>query len=152
MIPRDHAAYHEAGHAVIAAMLRIPVARVTIRPQGDSGGRTEIEEACFLAAPVDDRVMVYLAGVWGELMIPGGSPEDLAGGGTDLHAAQALACLDGPEWRAYLQARMVEVGGLIHQDHAERALHALAGMLMERTEVAIATDTEAAEILIHLRP
>lgn len=69
-ILRDIAAYHEAGHAVAAALLGMRVGLITIRPNGKEGGHTEIEPTDFEAAPVDDRVVVYLAGNAGAWLNP----------------------------------------------------------------------------------
>ncbi|HEY2960346.1 MAG TPA: hypothetical protein VGM21_19395, partial [Actinomycetota bacterium] len=41
---------------------------------------------------------------------------------------------------------------LLHQEHTQRAVHTLAGMLLEREEVNAYTEPEVAKLLIHLRP
>jgi hypothetical protein len=46
-------------------MLGLRVGRVTIRPEGEVGGRTVIERADARAMSVEDRVMVCLAGQTG---------------------------------------------------------------------------------------
>jgi ATP-dependent Zn protease len=60
---RISTAYHEAGHAVVAWALGLPVAEVAIGKDGDdSAGRTNIEGTDD-HLPLFDRVVVYLAGI-----------------------------------------------------------------------------------------
>jgi ATP-dependent Zn protease len=65
-MPSDYrvgTAYHEAGHAVVAWALGLPVAEVAIGKDGDdSAGRTAIE-GTDAHLPVFDRIVVYLAGL-----------------------------------------------------------------------------------------
>jgi len=155
MIPRDIAAYHEAGHAVAAAMLQVRVGRVTIRPEGENSGHTELEAAAHNAMPVSDQVAVLLAGQVGTWMNPafdGNAAHPGCGG--DLEAVYALLGDDGPtafEDPRY-KAGVRRAIDLLGQDRAKRAVHQLAAILLERTELVVTTDTEAAKILIHLHP
>jgi len=147
-------AYHEAGHAVAAALLGIPVARISIRPDGHDDGRVSVELAYLETTSVDDRVKLYLAGIWGAWMDP--SCQDpvaaLEGAATDYRAALALLCdLDESERDSHLQARGLEIGELLRQDHAQHAVHVLAGMLLEREELDAYTDIDVSRLLVRLR-
>jgi len=53
------AAYHEAGHAVVALALRLRVARVEIFE--DHAGRTDVEPTEHL--PIEDRIAICVAGM-----------------------------------------------------------------------------------------
>src|SRR5256885_2180453 len=55
------AAYHEAGHAVVAWALGLPVGRIAINDDGPPAGTTEIGSTEHL--PATDRLAVCLAGV-----------------------------------------------------------------------------------------
>jgi hypothetical protein len=146
-LSREHAAYHEAGHAVAAALLGIRVGRITIRPEGDNGGHTELEPRDFEAAPVDDRVTVLLAGAWGGWLDPafdGNAAHPGAKG--DLEAIRTL--LGGRPDLADAGRRLAE---LVHHERAEPAVHALAATLLEREDVNASTDVDVARILVRLR-
>jgi len=65
---------------------------------------------------------------------------------------ELVADLDDPGWDAYLRAQGHEFSDLVAGASAERAVHALAGMLLEREELVITADIEAAKILIRLHP
>ena len=149
-VARDVAAYHEAGHAVAAAMLGIPVMAVSIRPDGDEAGRVLLE---LDAAPVADRVVVLLAGQVGTWMRPAFDGDVTHPGcKRDLEVvARLLGSADPFTDPRYLAASR-RVADLLHQERASRAVHALAAMLLEREEIAIAADVEAAELLASLRP
>jgi hypothetical protein len=153
MIPSDLAAYHEAGHAVAAAMLNIPVARISIRPDGDEGGRTTIERADFDAAPLEHRIMTLLAGQVGTWMNPAfdgnGTHPGCRGDLDIIYALLGVASVDAladPRWQA-ASSRLIE---LFHQDRAERAVHQLATILLEREEVDAYAEVDIAKLLVHL--
>lgn len=156
MIPSNIAAYHEAGHAVVAATLGMRVERVTIRPEGEHGGRTEIDHADFMAASVDDRVMVHLAGNAGTWLNPAAYDASAVYQGTrdDLDAIYALLGGELPDelLAAQFDATGKRLAELLHQEHTQRAVHTLAGILLEREEVNAYTEPEVAKLLIHLRP
>jgi hypothetical protein len=156
MILSNIAAYHEAGHAVVAATLGMRVGRVTIRPEGEHGGRTEIEHVDFMAASVDDRIMVHLAGNAGTWLTPAAYDVSAVYQGTrdDLDAIYALLGSELPDElvAAQFDATGKRLADLLHQERTESAIHALAGMLLEREEVNAYTEPEVAKLLIHLHP
>jgi hypothetical protein len=155
-VPRDIRAYHEAGHAVVAAMLGLRVGRVTIRPEGEVGGRMVIDCADARAMPMEARLMVCLAGSVGTWVGPAADDSSAVWQGMsgDLDAIYALLGVDSSKALADPRVRsaMERLADLIYQEPAEPAIHALASMLMEREELVIAADTEAARLLVSLRP
>jgi hypothetical protein len=59
-------AYHEAGHAVVAAALGYPVEFVEVRGKYDSDGRMQPTPEAYLDAPIADRLAIKLAGAAAE--------------------------------------------------------------------------------------
>jgi cell division protease FtsH len=94
-------AYHEAGHAVLAARLphADPVHKVTILPAGVALGATEqvpeIERQIHTRAELDDALAVRLGGRAAEELVFG---EMSTGGADDLVSASALARRMVQEW------------------------------------------------------
>ncbi len=155
-ISRDIAAYHEAGHAVVAALLGMRVGRITIRFEGETGGCIEIEPVDFEAAPVEHRVMVRFAGSAGTWIGPATTDRSAVWQGMrgDLDAISALLGVTSAEMFADPRFRSASerVTNLIFQERTKRAVHTLAGMLLEREEVNGYTDSGVSRLLISLQP
>jgi hypothetical protein len=60
LVPLAGAAYHEAGHAVVALALGLKVARVEIFPD-DYSGATDAHDANRL--PIEDQIAICLGGI-----------------------------------------------------------------------------------------
>lgn len=82
-------AWHEAGHAVIATSLGLPVRYVTLRPQGGMAGHVLYRDRRRL--PWRDTGTVYLAGIAAEQMLTTDRADLIHGGLTDLHNARRVA-------------------------------------------------------------
>ena len=54
-------AYHEAGHAVVAWALGLPIGNVYVRKMGEGDGGAQI--ACVYTLSFVDRIAVCLAGI-----------------------------------------------------------------------------------------
>ena len=70
-------AFHEAGHAVVALALGLPIARVEIFQEDYSGGTdVDVEEAAHL--PIEDQIAICVAGKAAEQLFNAPSSHELA--------------------------------------------------------------------------
>jgi Bacterial RNA polymerase, alpha chain C terminal domain len=114
---REFLAFHEAGHAVMAAMLRRPIRRASIREQHGLTGYVDYEQASAMIAEIRDEhrplvetdALILLAGRAAECERTLGSP--LSHASLDRQNARALlgALEDSEEvvmnWMRYLLVR-----------------------------------------------
>ncbi len=85
---RRHVAIHEAGHAAVALVLGLEIARVSIRGQGTTGGVTELAiPSVSTLADIERRVLVLLAGRAAN-MAAGAAPD--TGATSDISEATRL--------------------------------------------------------------
>jgi cell division protease FtsH len=90
---RKRVAYHEAGHAVIAKLLKTgTVEKVTILPRGDALGVTYVTQSedkkLHLRSELENRIQMLFGGRCAELVIFG---EASSGAGSDLKEASRIA-------------------------------------------------------------
>jgi hypothetical protein len=89
--PRTRTAFHEAGHAVLSAALSDVPAYVSIRPEGNTLGRSGARLSSWPAA----RVQVHLAGFAAEHLVTGRRPRQL-----DKELTFAIVARGDPKLRA----------------------------------------------------
>lgn len=135
---RKRIAWHEAGHAVTAWVQGFTVVLVSIRPEGESFGRSEHTPTgdCSIDSERHRENIVAMGGWAAEL----DSGEMLHGMSYDR---ADLSCLAGraPEGRFEMELGSAEEDAVrIVRSNLERVAR-LAGVLLERTEL-----TDAAEI------
>ena len=144
--PRDQAAYHEAGHAVAAYLLRRSFTRVSIVPDDDTlghvkyrgyaaGFRPDLEITLRVRERLEAAVMTSLAGVEAQRVYePTAAPED-CGGESDYRAAIDLASYVSPdpeELGAYLEWLRLRVAGIFKLPVHWAATRAVAEALLVR--------------------
>jgi len=130
-------AIHEAGHAVAALALGIPVHGVTIRSDRDSHGCTRIADEGSLEA----RAIVRLAGPIALAMH--GLPA--SGCGRDLREARALAAELDTDTDRLLDELRTRTCALLFDRDRSRELGAVTLALLERDTL---TGTELASALL----
>jgi hypothetical protein len=90
MDPADYlrgAAYHEAGHAVVAFALKLCVFSIVLREQGEGNSETKIKTADHLS--LTDQIAVLAAGKAAELAFNSPLP-DYAGDGDSVKALNLI--------------------------------------------------------------
>jgi len=90
-------AYHEAGHAVVAAYLEnsAPISTITIVPRGESLGMTthsERENVSLTRGTIEDKIAIFTAGRVAESLIFG-DKAITAGASNDIEQATKLATM-----------------------------------------------------------
>jgi ATP-dependent Zn protease len=129
-IPRRRAAtaFHEAGHAVVAFHLRMPVRDVSILASGDAEGRVlhyafpswfqpDIETGARAEKLIADRVLIALAGREAERRFSG--RYNNAGASHDMAAAAELAMhvnSSAEATEAYLASLQIRARDLVSGD------------------------------------
>ena len=119
-------AYHEAGHAVVAWALGLPIGNVYVRKMGEGDGGAQI--ACVYTLSFVDRLAVCLAGIQAAFVFNAQQPEGM--GGRDIGMVMNLlsgtcethGAMLRDQGRARASHLLVE-----HRDHvtrlAERLIH-----------------------------
>ncbi|WP_437954772.1 hypothetical protein WME76_24725 [Sorangium sp. So ce119] len=105
----ERTAIHEAGHAVLSCLLRVPFRRVTIKPRGDSAGRGVGTPWPFLFRPdlpgqgprvarrLEAEIMVLFGGYLAEVERYGGEPAEWGWSGDREQIADLGLYLAGPQ-------------------------------------------------------
>ena len=139
---REFLAFHEAGHAVMAALLRRPIRRASIREKHGLTGYVDYEQASAMIAGLRDEhrplietdVLILLAGRAAECERTLGSP--LSHASLDRQNARALlAALEDSEevvmgWMRYL---LVRAQSMLQREWPY--VHAVAHALMQDEEL-----------------
>lgn len=74
-------AYHEAGHAVMCVVYRIPLRKVTVKPRGETGGVVNMWRRTWQRDDMTLRIIIRCAGLAAESVHYGESPETMSVGG-----------------------------------------------------------------------
>lgn len=149
-------AYHEAGHAVAAYLLRKTFCYVTIRPNGVFEGymmhgqpgnalQNGWDEERIGRSALERDILISLAGGVVNLLLTG--KRDHLGSYTDLHHALDLAegvCGSPKECRAYVNWLFVRCEGMVKSPPNWHAVEVLAGELLKREKIPY---REAREII-----
>lgn len=148
----EQTAYHEAGHAVAAYVLRRRFSKVTIVEHEDSVGsmtlppsywsgfNPDVDQSRGSRARIEKEIMVLLAGEiavdihtgredWGEVVTYLGS---------DLHTASDLAdyvTTSSDESEAFLNWLIIRTRNMLSLPHWSDAVNALAAALIEHGEI-----------------
>jgi cell division protease FtsH len=145
-------AVHEAGHAVIAVHLGVPVSAVSVIKNGGSGGSmvSDVDTACMDRQTVEDLVTVALAGRAADLELLGRSD---AGASSDLALATRL--LFDARFRSGLFDQLLtfelDVTRLHELDHSTRAvLEKRLQTLMQRARDLVLEKRAVIEALANL--
>lgn len=133
---RTLTAYHEAGHAVAAYLLRKRFRYVTIRQDGDYEGhmrhpRSEAYEQARSRAALERDIMVSLAGGAAIRVLTG--RQDRIGAWCDRHKAMELAeetCGSRRECEAFVSWLSTRVEGMLRSQANWHAVETLAEELM----------------------
>jgi hypothetical protein len=142
-------AHHEAGHAVLAAVLHVPFAYVTIEPDKTSFGhvttlwsdgfRPDIKGDLRTRAKVEAHAIVSLAGPAAEARFAGGVV--VAGGDIDRsHAVGFATWLSGTpeETEAFVQLWEIQARQRVSQDWIWSAIEAVAKELLVQRRLGAA--------------
>ena len=141
-------AYHEAGHAVAACVMRHRFTRVTIEPEEDTLGKVNCARVPTYAPDVDretstrvqteKRVIVYLAGLIAEQTAAGCAFRGPGLSGDDLQKAYSYAghmCGDDAETEAYVAWLWERTRLLVTFEPNWTVVEALASELMKRKTI-----------------
>ena len=119
-------AYHEAGHAVVAWALGLPIGNIYVRKMGEGDGGAPI--ACVYTLSFVDRLAVCLAGIQAAFVFNAQQPEGM--GGRDIGMVMNLLSGTCETHGAMLRDRgRARASHLLveHRDHvmrlAERLIH-----------------------------
>jgi len=77
MIDTERCAYHEAGHAVVACLFRLPLQRVTIKPWRSRRGETKLRRLTWTWADAPVRIQMRSGGFAAECIHFGEDPETM---------------------------------------------------------------------------
>jgi ATP-dependent Zn protease len=119
------AAYHEAGHAVVASALGLSVERIEIGINGDDAkGATDVRDAAGL--PLVDRLAICAAGIEAQKIFEAPTHDD-AGLGDYGKMFELLDDFDDAERRTFIEAGHQRACELVrlHPHAVERVARAL---------------------------
>jgi ATP-dependent Zn protease len=144
-------AYHEAGHAVAAVVMKIPLKRVTIVPEGDSSGTATLQEPSTRVRKqlnyglsegpcakdtIERRVVFVLAGDAAEKKLLR-SCTDQVNNESDLRTAEELVqqiCHSDEEYHAYFSLLLTRT--LVLVDRNWSPIENVASALLERSTLS----------------
>jgi len=144
---KEKTAFHEAGHAVAAYLLRKKFRYVTIRSNGMFEGyvmhgqpgsnlQDEWEDERIRRSALERDILISLAGGVVNLLLTG--KRDHLGSYTDLHHALDLAdhvCGSKKECTAYVNWLFVRCEGMVKSPPNWHAVETLAGELLKREKI-----------------
>jgi ATP-dependent Zn protease len=132
------AAYHEAGHAVVALALGRAVHGVSILPDRENAGLCEFRKPVFRPSEdwLEREILIALAGLAAEARFTGAYAWD--GAARDVQYAHSLAVQRAGERRAErLERRLLsKVEHLLARPEHWRAVELIAAELMRRGEIS----------------
>ena len=136
----ERTAIHEAGHAVLSCMLRVPFRRVTIKPHGDTAGRVvcppwpsalrpDLSFGPRVARRLEAEIMVLFGGYLAEVERFGGEPAEWGWSADREQIADLVLYLAGPEAQRAVDELRDRARGYIRA--AWPAVEAVAQKLLE---------------------
>lgn len=137
---RERTAVHEAGHAVLCCVLRVPFRRVTIKPRGDSAGRVvgrawpasfrpDVSFGPHVARRLEAEIMVLFGGYVAEREHFGDEPGEDGWSADREKIADLILYLAGPE--AQRRVDELRARSLEHLRDTWPAVEAVARRLLE---------------------